>query len=121
MQINDTDSLIQGNSAARAERNIPISSQPVSPVAVRHAGHPKGASSLHAKHPSAISRRLKLAGVDWIDSFAVAIKTNDKALLNLWLRLLPYLIVTGGRVRVKRFKGRASKAAMQALEELESR
>jgi len=65
--------------------------------------------------------RLKAAGVDWIASFAIAVKTNDKELLSLWLRLLPYLIVTAGHRRVKRGKGRASKAAMEALTELEGR
>ena len=43
------------------------------------------------------------------------------ALLALWLRLLPYLIVTAGHKRVKRLKGRASVAALKALDQLEGR
>ncbi len=82
-------------------------------------GRPVGSSNIHSKHPSSIAIRLKLAGVNWIDSFAVAVKRNDKQLLTIWLRLLPYLVVTGGHRRVKRSKGRASKAALEALAELE--
>jgi hypothetical protein len=64
---------------------------------------------------------MKALGVDWVASFAIAIKRNDKQLLSLWLRLLPYLIVTQGHRRVKRMKGKASKAALQALTDLEAR
>jgi hypothetical protein len=77
--------------------------------------------NLHSKQPSGIAVRLRAAGVDWIASFGVAIRTNDKELLSLWLRLLPYLVVTQGHRRVKKIKGRASKAAVQALTELEGR
>ena len=76
-------------------------------------------SNLHSKHPSGIAMRLKASGVDWVASFGVAIKKNDRVLLSLWLRLLPYLIVTQGHRRVKRMKGRASRAALQALDALE--
>ena len=94
---------------------VPI--QPItSKVGVRY-----NTANIHSKQPSGIARRLKAAGVDWIESFAVAIKRNDKALLTLWLRLLPYLVVTGGHRRPKRFKGRASKAAIAALNDLEGR
>jgi|ERR1019366_996196 hypothetical protein len=82
-------------------------------------GREIGSTNLHSKYPSSIAKRLKLAGVDWIDSFAIAVKRNDKALLSIWLRLLPFLIVTQGHKRVKKFKGRASKAALQALDNLE--
>ena len=84
----------------------------------KRVGRP-GTTNLHAKYPSSISKRLKLIGIDWIPSFGDAIKRNDKKLLNIWLRLLPYLIVTGGHRSVKRLKGRASKAALQALDALE--
>jgi hypothetical protein len=83
-------------------------------------GHPKGTANLHSKQMSAISTRLKLSGVDWIPFFGAAIKRNDKALLTIWLRLLPYLIVTAGHRRPRKLKGRASKAALAALAELES-
>lgn len=76
-------------------------------------------SNLHSKHPSGIAMRLKLSGVDWIVPFGRAIERNDKVLLALWLRLLPYLVVTQGHRRIKKSKGRASKAALNALDELE--
>jgi len=78
-------------------------------------------ANLHSKQPSGIAKRLRAVGVDWVTSFAVAIKTNDKELLSLWLRLLPYLIVTQGHRRIKRGKGKASRAALAALNELEGR
>jgi hypothetical protein len=37
------------------------------------------------------------------------------------LRLLPYLVVTQGHRHIKKSKGRASKAAIQALTELEGK
>lgn len=79
-------------------------------------------NNLHSKHPSGIAVRLKTAGVDWIASFGVAIKTNDKELLSIWVRLLPYLIVSPSGYRsVKHRKGRASRAALDALADLEGR
>ena len=87
---------------------------------VRKAGRPVGSSNIHSKHPSSIAQRLKLAGIDWIASFGAAIAANDKELLSLWLRLLPYLIVTGGHRKVKRLRGKASKAALAALDALEN-
>jgi hypothetical protein len=84
-----------------------------------HPGRPKGTTDLHSKHPSSIAKRLKLAGVDWIVSFGKAIQRNDKQLLTIWLRLLPYLVVTAGHRRPKKLKGRASKAALEALKDLE--
>lgn len=94
---------------------------PIQPIndAPRPNGVRLNTSNIHSKHPSSIATRLKAAGIDWIPSFGAAIKRNDKALLALWLRLLPYLIVTGGHRRVKRLKGRASKAALAALDQLE--
>jgi hypothetical protein len=76
-------------------------------------------SNLHSKHPSGIAIRMKALGVDWLVPFAAAIKKNDKTLLRLWLRLLPYLVVTQGHKRIRKMKGRASKAALTALDALE--
>ena len=87
---------------------------------INKGGRLKGGVNIHSKHPSSIAMRLKAAGVDWIPSFGIAIQRNDKKLLALWLRLLPYLIVTGGHRRTKKIRGRASKAALAALAELES-
>lgn len=82
-------------------------------------GRPKGITNLHAKHPSAIAKRLKLAGVDWVADFAAAIKLNDVTRLNMWVRLLPYLVVTQGHRKPRSRKGRVTRAALEALEELE--
>lgn len=84
-------------------------------------GRPKGTTNLHSKHPSGIATRLKTAGVDWVVDLAAAIKANNETRINMWLRLLPYLVVTQGHRKVKRSKGRASKAALEALDELEGR
>ena len=75
----------------------------------------------HSKQPSGIAVRLRKAGIDWIASFGAAIKANDKELLSLWVRMLPYLVVTGSHKSPKRLKGRASKAALAALDDLEGR
>jgi hypothetical protein len=87
--------------------------------ATHKGGRVVGSSNIHSKQQSSIAFRLKMKGFDWIASFGVAIKRNDKQLLSLWLRLLPYLIVTQGHRRVKRLKGKASKAALSALDALE--
>ena len=102
-----------------------ITNQSIAPIdETRKGGRVVGSSNIHSKQPSSIATRMKALGIDWVESFAVAIKRNDKQLLSLWLRLLPYLIVTGGHRRVKRLdrmKGKASKAALAALDALEDR
>jgi hypothetical protein len=88
-----------------------------------HSGKPKGSDGLHAKHPSAISKHLKMLGIDWIKHFGDAIQQNDVELLSLWVKILPYLIVTGGHRQTsisRKWKGKASKAALMALESLEN-
>jgi len=87
----------------------------------KSTGRPKGARNLHAKHPSSIAKKFRAAGLDWATDFALAIKANNRARIKLWLRLLPYLITTTNKVRVKKWKGRASKAALVALDALEGR
>lgn len=84
-------------------------------------GRPKGARNLHAKHPSSIARAFKKAGLDWQVDFAQAIKANKRERITMWLRLLPYLITTTNKQRVKRWKGKASRAAIVALDALEGR
>ena len=115
MDLNEYNQPLAANTEPKTADGIRLST--LSP----HRGRPKGASDLHSKHPSSIAKRLKLAGVDWIVSFGQAIKRNDKQLLTIWLRLLPYLIVTAGHRRPKQLRGRASKAAIAALEDLEGR
>lgn len=99
----------------------------------RKGGRRLGSSNLHSKQPSALARRLKAAGVDWVEHFAMAIKAakdystkpdgrrQAREDIRMWLRLLPYLITTSNRIRVKKWKGRASRAAMVALDALEGR
>src|ERR1700676_2531957 len=82
-------------------------------------GRPVGSSNLHSKHSSSIAFRLKVAGIDWVADLAAAIKANNETRINMWLKLLPYLIVTQGHRKIKRAKGKASRAALQALDALE--
>ena len=93
--------------------------QPIIAHPMSKGGRPLGTSNLHSKYPSSIAQRLKRAGVDWVVDLAAAIQANNETRINMWLRLLPYLVVTQGHRKVKRSKGRASKAALAALAELE--
>lgn len=77
--------------------------------------------NLGSKQPSGIATRLRAAGIDWVADFAAALKAHDEARLALWLKMLPYLVVTNSTRRTKRSKGRASKAALAALDALEGR
>lgn len=94
--------------------DIPIVARPMD-----KGGRPKGSTNLHSKHPSGIAHRLKAAGVDWVVDLARALQANDAARIALWMRMLPYLVVTQGHRQLKKRKGRASKAALEALKELE--
>jgi hypothetical protein len=96
----------------------PISGTPV-PTTGR--GRPINSINLYSKQPSSIATRMKKAGVDWVVDLATAIKSNDLTRINMWMRLLPYLVVTQGHRRPKRWKGKVSKAAINALNELEGR
>jgi len=85
------------------------------------AGRPKGYTGLRSKMPSALSIAFKKNGLDWRQDFAKAIKANDYERIELWLKLLPYMITCSFRAKVKRWKGKPSKAALIALETLEGR
>lgn len=101
-----------------------VNMEPINPIVAIPAprvGARLNTSNLHSKHPSSIAQRLKTAGVDWIVDLAAAIKANDKDRIALWMRMLPYLVVTQGHRKIKRMKGKASKAALAALEDLEGR
>jgi len=85
-------------------------------------GRPKGARNLHAKHPSSMAKAFKKAGLNWQEDFALAIKANNGRRIKLWLKLLPYLITqTNHSTKVRKWKGKASKAAIVALDALEGR
>lgn len=96
-------------------------------------GRPKGARNLHAKHPSSLARRLQGHGVDWTKCLADAIKafadpnTSRPSRLmaredvRVWLKALPYMVTTTNTVKVRKWKGKASKAATAALDALEGR
>ena len=87
----------------------------------RSTGRPKGARNLHAKHPSSVARRFKKAGLDWADDFAKAILADNRERIAFWLKMMPYLITTTNKARVKKWKGKASKAALIALQALEGK
>src|SRR6266853_2375969 len=103
--------------------------QPTQPIAyvphtpgkqfAKSSGRPINSVNLYSKQPSSIATRLKAAGVDWVVDLALAIKANNETRINMWLRLLPYLIVTQNHKRIKKSKGKASKAALEALAEWE--
>jgi hypothetical protein len=114
---------IDNLNAPIAVNNVPGGNVAIdNPPPRKHAGgRPKGSTNLHSKHPSSIAWRLKQAGIDWIVDLAKALKANNLTRINVWMRLLPYLVVTQGHRRPKRWKGKASKAAVQALAELEGR
>lgn len=88
---------------------------------VNKGGRPRGFDGRRAKMPSAMAQAFKRAGLDWQVDFANAIKANNRNRIKLWLRLLPYLITTSAKSRVKKWKGRPSRAAMIALETLEGK
>ena len=97
------------------------STKPVPPAEPRNkGGRPKGYPGTKSKMPSALAQAFKRAGLDWREDFALAIKANKRDRIKLWLKLLPYLITSSGRSKVKRWKGRPSKAAMIALEAMEA-
>jgi hypothetical protein len=82
-------------------------------------GRPKGFDGTRSRMPSALAQSFKKAGLDWKEDFAEAIKNNKRDRIKLWLKLLPYMITTTKRVPVKRWKGKASRAAIVALEAME--
>src|SRR5260221_11287849 len=88
---------------------------------MNHKGRPFGTTNLHSKHPSSIATRLKAAGVDWVVDLANAIKSDNVTRINIWMKMMPYLIVTSGHRKIKRGKGKASKAALIALNAFEGR
>lgn len=89
------------------------------PEPINRGGRPKGFNGMRSKMPSAMAQRFKKAGLDWQTDFALAIKANKRDRIALWLRLLPYLITTSSRAKVRSWKGRPSKAAKIALEAME--
>jgi hypothetical protein len=97
-----------------------LPTQPTIAATMPKGGRPVGSSNLHSKYPSSIAQRLKAAGVDWVVDLAAAIKADNLTRINMWMRMLPYLIVTQGHRKIKRGKGKASKAALAALAELEN-
>ncbi len=86
----------------------------------RKRGRMVGSSQLDSKQHTSISIAFKRAGLDWRENLAKAILADDKRRIALWMRLLPYL-VSKNHKNLRRQKGRASKAALAALDELEGR
>ena len=92
-----------------------------SAVVKNKGGRPLGFNGTRSKMPSAMAQRFKKAGLDWQEDFALAIKANKRDRIKLWLKLLPYLITTSNKSKVKRWKGKPSKAALIALDTLEGK
>jgi hypothetical protein len=89
------------------------------PVEKKPVGRPRGFDGTRSKMPTALAQSFKLNGLDWKKDFADAIKNNKRERIQLWLKLLPYMITTSRRAKVKTWKGRPSKAAMIALDAME--
>src|ERR1019366_10486882 len=77
----------------------------------RKRGRPRGFDGTRSRMPSALAQAFKQNGLDWKKDFSDAIKANKRERIKLWLKLLPYMITTNHRAKVKHWKGRASKAA----------
>lgn len=103
------------------EANSTSLASPVNPRPWPKGGRPKGFNGQRSKMPSAMAIRFKQAGLEWQTDFALAIKANNKIRIKLWLKLLPYLITTSSKAKVRSWKGKPSKAALIALETLEGR
>ena len=120
--------------AHACQKGCPPPGTPVGPAVERNGagieraklrgspGRPPGVRGpLNSKHPSSMGRKFLKAGLDWQTDFALAIKSNKRERIKLWLRLLPYLVTTHNVVKVKKWKGKASKAALIALDALEGK
>ncbi|SRR5258708_5960538 len=84
--------------------------------AIPKRGRSLGSSNLNSNQHTSISITFRRVGLDWRENLAQAILKNDQKRINLWLKLLPYL-VSKNKKNVK--KSKASKAALNALAELE--
>jgi len=84
-------------------------------------GRPKGFDGTRSKANSHVAQAFKRVGLDWREDLAKAIMRNDRYRIKLWLKLLPHLIVSSRKSKVKRWKGKPSKAALIALETLEGK
>lgn len=82
-------------------------------------GRPKGFDGTRTKQPSAIAQAFAKAGLDWKADFAKAIMANNRQRIKLWLKLLPYMITTSKRTKVRKWVGKPSRAAKLALEAME--
>jgi len=84
-------------------------------------GRKKGSKFPNVRHPSSLAKAFKRIGLNWQEDFGQAIKKNDRRRIALWLKLLPFMQTKTGALSTKKFKGRASKAAVEALDILEGR
>jgi hypothetical protein len=86
----------------------------------RKRGGQIGSSGINSNQHTSIAIAFRKAGLDWRENLAKAILADDQRRIALWVRLLPYL-VSKNKKNLKRGKGRASRAALDALSELENR
>jgi hypothetical protein len=94
--------------------------QPSASIDATHKrGRAWGSSQLNSNTHTSISLAFKRVGLDWRENLAKAILDNDYKRIALWIKLLPYL-VSKNHKHTKRTKGRASAAALKALDALEN-
>jgi hypothetical protein len=82
-------------------------------------GRVVGSSNLNSNQHTSISLAFKRVGLDWRENMAKAILADDKKRIAMWMKLLPYLVSRNHKSKGKRWKGKASKAVLIALDQLE--
>jgi len=109
-RMSEASQMSPGIAAMQAARRRPGANK---------GGRPKGFDGTRSKMPSALAFAFKKSGLDWKEDFAKAIKESKRERIKMWLKLLPYLITTSSRAKIRSWKGRPSKAAKIALEAME--
>lgn len=86
-------------------------------------GRPKGRSNRASRQMTSLAQSFRDAGLDWRADFAQAIKARKWKLIQLYVRLMPYMLTGGAKapLRAPVRKGKLTKAALAALKDLEQR
>lgn len=90
-------------------------------LAARERRH--GGSGRAARQMTSLAQRFRDSGLDWRADFADAIRARQWRRIDLWVRLMPYLLTGGKKERpnAPRGKRRLTRAALAKLKELEGR
>lgn len=86
-------------------------------------GRPAGGSNRASRQMTSLAQRFRECGLDWRADFADAIKARQWRRIQLWVKLMPYML-TGGKkaeLRAPAGKRRLTKTALAKLKELEER